>query len=610
MNKTLLSLAAIATLTTSSLAEDNNISNGITLQILEVSSSAIKTDELRSTDAVEVYTSEEIEKAHVQNVYEFLNQQTSVVTMPTGGDGANAGVINITTKKNNDREITVYGGTYINNDGVTGIVDGPYGTQDASFYAGYADDLMSVSATGEYQKNDGMRDLTITGPKDETKLQTGSIDLTLTPIEALELRLSGSSTRANINYAGSLTLQQYEENPFQAGNSYTEQDYDTDVVSAGMSYFITDALSLNFDANHEKKSSDNTSVWFGTAYPFAANYVYDSLTATLDYNNDIVALSLGVNGFSGDRNSDATSYSIASTTTKENLAAFVMTEWYIGNSTLKAGYRYEQVNYKFEDALQLSEDKHDLQGAEAGYNYRFSDTQSLFGNFAHSYQAPDVDRFFTYGAFNEFIDPMQANNYTLGYNNIQATNKFKVSAYYIDLKNEIYYYKDLVNSYPSPSLSVNTNIDKSHKYGLDIYDKWLITPSFNVVFNYNYVQAIIDEEIGRNGEDYAGKKLPGVSNHNVKATLSYLPNEFTTFAITETYRSEAYAMNDFNNDFSQKQDPYMSTDISATYTKDNYELFAKINNLFNQKNGLWIQDDAIYPVNFATSGIVGFKLKY
>ena len=152
-------------------------------------------------------------------------------------------------------------------------------------------------------------------------------------------------------------------------------------------------------------------------------------------------------------------------------------------------------------------------------------------------------------------------------------------------------------------------MDSSHKYGIDIYNKFIINDAFNVALNYNYVQAIIDDEKGA-GYDYSGKKLPGVSDHNVKATLSYLPNANTTLALTQIYRSDAYAAEDFNNDFTQKQDAYMSTDISATYAKKTWEVFAKINNLFNQKNGLWIHDNAIYPVNFTTTAIAGMKLKF
>jgi len=173
----------------------------IKLQTINITSTAIATDELQSTDAVEVYTQEDIEKARVQNVYEFLNTQTSVLSMPSygnpfsqlidmhgygtsngnqnvvinlngrklnnidgipqllsalspasissieiiksggivsGGDGANSGVINITTKKSNDKVISLYGGT-------NGVFDG-------SFYLGHSDDKLSVSASGETQK--------------------------------------------------------------------------------------------------------------------------------------------------------------------------------------------------------------------------------------------------------------------------------------------------------------------------------------------------------------------------------------------------------------------------------------------------------------------------
>ena len=286
-----------------------------------------------------------------------------------------------------------------------------------------------------------------------------------------------------------------------------------------------------------------------------------------------------------------------------------MGQYRFGKNSLKAGYRYETVTYKYKDSAKDIKDKQTLHGVELGYNYLVGKQSSLFANYSHSYQAPVIDMFFktdysnwplVSSDFNGFIKPMKANSYTLGYSKIQKDNKLKISLYYIDLTNEIYLHK--------PDFK-NTNLDKSHKYGVDFYDKYLITAQYNIALNYNYVQAIIDDE-QEGGDDYSNKQLPGVSNHNVKATLSYLPSEFSTISLTQIYRSEAYAADDFNNNFSQKQDAFFSTDISATYTKDNWEVFAKINNLFNQKNGLWVQDNAIYPINFTTTGFVGFKLKY
>jgi len=70
MQKTIqLSLLSIAFLSQLQASQD------ISLVPISITSTAIATDELKSTDAVEVYTKKDIEKAHVQNVYEFLNKK-------------------------------------------------------------------------------------------------------------------------------------------------------------------------------------------------------------------------------------------------------------------------------------------------------------------------------------------------------------------------------------------------------------------------------------------------------------------------------------------------------------------------------------------------------
>ncbi len=621
----------------------------ITLAPLEITSTAIKTDELRSTDAVEIYTAKDIEKAHVQNIYEFLNKETSVFATSAygnpflqkldmrgygvgdgyqnivvtvdgrkmnnidmvpqllssispssikkieiikssgivlNGDGANAGVINIITKQSNDKEISFYIGNY-------GLVDG-------SFYIGHKDDKLSINVSGEAQKSDGIRNIDASGNKDKNKFSTANFNITYTPTDMLELRLNSGFTYTDVIYAGTMTKKEYDSDPSQRGTAYgfpsyiVKQSYNSKVIGAGATYDINDELSLNVDVSQEKKKSI-------FSYPSTTEYIYNSAKATIDYNSDKMSISAGGEFFDG----GLIRYSSAPTLNlnKRNNALFMLSQYRLNNFTFKAGYRYEKVNLEH---LGAENNTAYLDGEELGLNYLINKEQSVFANYSHSYETSSLDRLFNYftGAYMGYVKPSKAHNYTLGYNNIKPYNKFKISLYYIDLKDEIYYYAD-----PTYIASKNTNINKSHKYGLDFYDKYLINQEFNVALNYNYVQAIIDDE-KINGEDYSGNKLPGVSNHNIKATLNYLPNEHTTFALTEVYRSQAYAADDFNNNFAQKQEAYTSTDVSYTYAKDNYEVFAKINNLFNQKNGLWIKDNAIYPVNFTTTALVGFKLKY
>ena len=154
----------------------------------------------------------------------------------------------------------------------------------------------------------------------------------------------------------------------------------------------------------------------------------------------------------------------------------------------------------------------------------------------------------------------------------------------------------------------NTNIDESHKYGLELFDKYLINDNLYISANYSYIIAKIDKENEGNGA-YNGKDLPGVSKHNITVNLGYDINNINT-VLSHTYRNSAYAANDFANNFSQKQEAYNSTDLGTSYTYQNVELFAKIQNLFDEDNGLWISDDVIYPVNFERTYYAGMKVKF
>lgn len=629
MFKHTLSLVASATLVTSLGA------NTLQLEPIIVTSGAIESNELNAPYAIEIYTKEDIQKTHSQNIYEFLNQATSVITIPsygnpfaqkidmhgygadgyqniivlingrrlnnidmsspllssiplnaierieikkgngivTAGDGANAGVINIITSTTGTNSFSLYGGTY--------------GTKDGAFNINKNTDTIRLNVAGEAYKTNGTRRIDADGNKDDKSLVNGAFNLAYTPNPALEVRLGGDFSNMDTIYGGSLSLAQYNDDPSQKGAYSTHQKFSTRSVTTGLSYDISNSLVFNADVFHEKKTSNYIT------YSSISHYTYDSAKVNIDYKNNDFSLRAGVDGFKGERQGSVN-------LEKDSAAAFVTGALALGKDTLQLGYRFEKVTYDNKKDFNKNENLH---GIDLGYNHFLTQEQSVFFNYSHSYQSADIDRLFSYstGAFKGYVDPAQAHNFTVGYNYIQPHNKLKISAYYSDLKNEIYYYAD-----PTYVNSKNTNIDKSHKYGLDVYDQWIINDQWNALVNYNYVQAIIDQEV-QNGENYANKKLPGVSDHNVKIALTYLPNRATALSLIQLYRSEAYAANDFNNNFAQKQEAYTSTNIGVTYTQKDYELFAKINNLFNQSNGIWIRDNAIYPIDFTTTAIAGVK---
>ncbi|MGJ0364574.1 TonB-dependent receptor [Aliarcobacter cryaerophilus] len=626
-------------LVASFLLATNLYSNETKLETITISANPIETDEKKATFTTEVYTKKDIEQSKSKDIYDFLASQTSVNVMPNSGntfsqsldmrgygiengsqnivvvvngrrlnnidmspqllssiplesiekieilkgsgsvrygDGANAGVINIITDKKNANYIKGYLGNNTSKGGVVSL--------------GYGNEYVIANAYIDYSSTDGnLKD--INSKENDNYIKNKSISLVFTPIDSLELSLSRTYSNMNTKYGNPITLEQYKKDPSFSPNGFSEQYFSSYVTSASARYDFNQNFWIDANFNDEDKKS-----YFPT---WKQDYEYKSFNSSFNYKDDIFKTSIGIDGFKGDR------LGSFDTTTKDNIAGFASFELNaIDDLTVSTGIRRENIKYEYKPlgGNNLKQDDY-LNAYEFGINYLLDENQSIFANYNRSFQTPDVDRFFSYGSFNGFIEPAKVNNYTVGYNNIQENNKLKISLFRANLKNEIYYYDT-----GSFLTSFNTNIDKSHKYGLEVYDKFLITDKLFTSLNYSYIRAKIDNENEGNG-DYNGKDLPGVSKHNLTVGLGYDFYKFSTF-LSHTYKSSAYAYNDFNNNFKQKQEAYHSTDFSVSFNHKNLEIFGKVQNLFDEKNGLWVKDDAIYPVNFERTFFAGMKVSF
>jgi iron complex outermembrane recepter protein len=182
-------------------------------------------------------------------------------------------------------------------------------------------------------------------------------------------------------------------------------------------------------------------------------------------------------------------------------------------------------------------------------------------------------------------------------------NRLKATTFYTKLNNEIFF---------NPTFGLfgtNTNIDKSHKYGLELQDTFIVNSQLNVGLIYNFTRAIIDSE---NDGTLAikNKNLPGVPKHTVVSNLNYKFLDHAQFNLNHTWRSKAYAFNDFQNNFDQRQSSYNSTNAALNYQYKNLNFFTSISNLFDEENSIQIQDDAIYPVDFVRTWRVGMKADF
>lgn len=514
------------------------------------------------------------------------------------GDGAMAGTINIVTRDFTGLDLSLIGG---NN-----------GYRNSGFVAGVQQELFAVQLSADKKLSDGVRARDINGNTDESDVRSFTADLKLFPTDGLEIKLSRASSRIATFYASPLTKAEFDNNPKQAGlnpwstdpllNAYTENELKVDTTGVGISYIINQQLAVYLDHTYEKKEADNKSFFMFSKY----DYRFTNLASEFNYNQ--FALVAGVQLVDGERVNDATAFTAKNETNKDNQAVYLQGNYTFGDTLINAGVRHEKVKYSYQEAGADLKDRHKLNAWELGANHQLSQQLSMFANFSRGFQAPDIDRFFDLMAgtpsFNGFIEPAKVKNFNLGLNHFVNNNQLKITAFYARLRNEIYYYSD-----PGFINSKNTNFDKTHKYGVEVQEKFILNEQLSLHANYAWTQAKIDRDTASDGA-YDGKRLPGVSKHTISAGIDYKPLPQSTVSLTQTWRSSAYAAEDFANNFQQKQKSYNTTDLGYSHTIQQFTLFAQVNNLFDKKNGLWVRDDAIYPVNFTRTWYAGIRASF
>ena len=615
-------------------------------QTVVVSATRVDMQDQDAPYASEVHTREDIERSGVSSLYEYLAQQTSLQVTPSYGNrytpqismrgygnanGHQNVVISVDGRRLNNIdmapqligsislahveriEITKGSGSVLYGDGATaGTIQiytkaregvsldayaGNYGARGAVASAGIVRDRFDLSATLDHSRFGGFSDKDPSGHRDQSEANTWRFAAGGKPVDALRLDFEAGASRIDTRYPSSLSLTQFQTDPgMNKGRDYTRRKLDTDHWSVGADYALNPEWRLSAQHHDEDKMSK---------YPvsgWTSDYRYLSDEIALQFSRGGLALNAGVHRFDGERSQSD------SVTTKENLGWYVQGQYALDALTLSGGVRRERVEYAYKPDAGKSLDADDsLTSWEVGANYRIDPALSVFATYSDAFLTPDIDRFFSTDwfsgvtSFNGFIEPAEARTVTVGLNHLTDRNRLKLSVFHARLENEIYL---------EPISYMNTNIDKSHKYGVEVQDSLQITPNVTGLVNYAWTRAIIDREADGGGA-YDGKELPGVSRHSLVAGFNVRVTDKGNLNLSHTWRSKAWAADDFDNDNMQKQRAYQSTDVAyrRRLTKE-AEVYAAVTNLFDRENGLWVRDDAIYPIDFERTWKVGARVTF
>ena len=625
-----------------------------------VTATKIKTKDTKATYASEVYNREDIEQSGTKSLYDFLNQSTSIVTMPSAGNtfsqkidmrgfGLTDGYKNIVVTINGRRlnnvdsvpqklseipinnieriEITKGSGSVVHGDGATGgsiqiytrdttetTLEGSvgnYGISTGSFTTGYSDGKFILSASGDTYHQGGFSDKDPNGHRDSGTSGNYSTKLRYFPTEASEVFIEKDHANVNIRYPNALTKETFEQNPGSSykttsgATRYNFQTSNTNNLTLGGTLELTNNLEASFIFTHQDKV---------TVLATEKKYHNNAIDSSIKYENGPLKFITGIQTWDGTRNADTWDQGSTDTAKKSNIGIFAQSSYDIGSTVFSLGLRGEWVEYTWETDAKY----YDFLAYDLGINKTLSDHLSIFSNLNYAFLAPDVDRLFTgVGAFNGFLDPALTTTLNFGVNYVTSKNKMKLALYGMTLKNELYYGASVDSG---AGTFANSNIDSSYKYGFEVYDQYSFNNNLSAKINYAYTKAMI------NFEPAAGDELPQVSEHTVSLGVNYNPTSKSRITVGHVYRSDMLAEEDFANSFSQKNKAYNSTNLSYTYSyktdsgkglfnwwqsgPSQADISLKVDNLFEESHGSWLRNDVVYPYQFTRNWRIGTKLLF
>ena len=604
----------------------------------------------KATFASEIYTEKDIKKSNSSNLYDFLSQNTSVTISPNSGDrftqkidirgfgldkgfesivvildgrrlnnvdsvaaslsslpinniekieitkgsgsvvygdGAMAGTIHIYTKKSNDSVFT--------------FSKGNYGFQQSNIQANTSKDNLTLSAVVSNTKQGGYGVADSTGNKDWGKQDNKTFKAGYVVNNNTKITLNLEDNTIDNRYPNWMTLAAFNENPSQnlSGYDYSHIINKSTIKSLNIKHKLTDKLQVSVKSSNETKNITT----------FSSNdYDYKIRDVLFTYLKDNIKINGGRTSFNGKR------IAPSNLTSKYNSGVFLKADYKLDDSTYTIGARRESVDYNYTpNSGTVRNASESINAFNIGINSQLNKSTSVFSNYNNAFQVPSIDNFFstTYDSsppyavidvtFNDFMDTAKIKTLNIGINHLTESTKTKLTLFRSNLKNELYYCKFCFK---------NTNLDKSHKYGLELQHSQQIDPDLLTNINYTYTVAKIDSENEESGA-YNGKNLPMVSKHNITLSLDKKINKKSKIKLIHKYRSDAYSSEDFTNSATQKQKAFNSTNVNYLYQYDkNIDLTLNIENLFENKHGSWLRDNVIYPSGFTRNIKAGIEYRF
>ena len=269
------------------------------------------------------------------------------------------------------------------------------------------------------------------------------------------------------------------------------------------------------------------------------------------------------------------------TVTKEELGIYGFVQYEMFPKVFaNGGTRYHKAKYKFSDRSTSAdiEEKPDEWVSMGGVKYEYARGSNMFFNVQQTFRYLATDEWFSSftGILNTSLDQQTGLQFESG-----IKHDFKngiissVTPYQMTIQNEIFF---------DPRTFSNSNYDKTRRIGVEVGNDIDIMKFIDMEFfdkldlslTYSYQNPQFQE--GNN----KGKDIPLVPRHQANFRLSSQFKDHYKVSFGGRYVGSRFQISDISN-VGAPLKPYYVIDTKLTYARKNMEVYAAVNNLFDEK---------------------------
>lgn len=253
--------------------------------------------------------------------------------------------------------------------------------------------------------------------------------------------------------------------------------------------------------------------------------------------------------------------------------------------SLLAGLRYDQVNFDVTDLfLADGNDSGTLDFDQWSPSFAVNHDAGpgvVFASWSRSFETPTTTELANpdgTGGFNASLQPQTADNLEVGVKFSRDSIYWEISVFRIDLEDELVPFE--VAS--SPGRTFYSNAGSSTRKGIETALSWHGQDGLSAEFSYTWSDFTFDEFV-ENGDDFSGKRLPGLPEHFAYTRFSWAAAAGLSASIESLFSGNLYA----DNSNSTSVSSYVVSNFRLAYQWEHgnrlIRSYVGVNNLFDEE---------------------------